>query len=203
MDALYERLAARRQLVYGERLGEVPVAAQRHAHQAHVPSATAPFSGLARLRLRQQPVSAPRPLSHEPPARPPTCRRPAAQAQGAEAGVASAPVVPFTHPGAPWWGGPPVWSTVVERDRSAAPDFRPVAPEHLMHPSNPMRRNILAFARRSGVLGELPGCEESTLAETARGARARRRHLLVARSSYDLPRRVVVVAVVAVRGGGL
>ena len=101
MDALYERLAARRQVRYGERLGEVPVAAQRHAHQAHVPSATAPFSGLARLRLRQQPVSAPRPLSHEPPARPPTCRRPAAQPQGAEAGVASAPVVPFKHPGAP------------------------------------------------------------------------------------------------------
>ena len=125
-----------------------------------------------------------------------------AQAQGAEAGVASAPVVPFM-PGAPWWSGAPEWSTVVERDRSAAPDFRPVAPEHLMHPSNPMRPVILAFARRIGVLGKLPGCEEHTLAESARGARARRRHLLVARSSYDMPRRVVVVAVVAVRGGGL
>ena len=162
-----------------------PLAPPRHRPRAH--PGTCVSTDL--MPLRQDAIASAQHCAHylmNPPARRPA-DPPTAQAQGAEAGDASVPIVPVMP--APEW----------PRDHCcAAPDLGPV-----MHPTNPMEL-VLKNARRDGVLGDLPGCEEHTLAESARDERARRRHLLIARSSYDMPRRVVVVvAVVVVRGGGL
>ena len=63
-------------------------------------------------------------------------------------------------------------------------------------PDQPTIRDILETADQIGVLGDLSGYEEHTRVESAHDERARRRLLMhTRRSSYDMPRRVLVLVV--------